>query len=156
MKKLLLLFLIPILSLTLTGCNDGEDDKPIDLCLFDGVWEVVYQGNQDNFHIGEFLEVSTNNRQIYGGTEGSIMTFFLTATDVVFHDKEYRWNLSEIDHHRPLLKVVYQGDLDSDNQEIEHYEYRIIKLTDKHMWWKFEEKDYSIIKLRRRRDIHLY
>lgn len=157
MKKYLFLLIIPILSLGLISCNNEEDVKPMDLRLLDGVWEVVDQGNQDVFDRKCLLNISTSHdltNEAYGALHGYITTFYLTATDIPKHDKEYSWSICEIENHLPLLDLTFQADIDSDDIEKGEYSYTITKLTDTHLWWQIRsDSDNSTIKFRRRTDI---
>lgn len=149
--------LIPgILSIILTGCDDKDDLKPIDLTLMPGIWEVVVQGDQDVFNRGCYLDLKESNEPSTADHHGYISTFYLTATDNILHDGVYCWSLRESDSSQPALDLVFQGRLDSDVPWDGNCYYRIIKLTESHMWWKGNSVgDDSIIKLRRRTDINV-
>lgn len=158
MKKYLLLFILSLLSLAMVGCDDDKDDVIApDPSLFAGTWEVVDQGKQEVFARNCILDIKS--RQIYegyGGYQGSITTYFLTFDGTPKHDRAFNWSIRYVENHQPLLDVVFQGELDSDDLWAGNYSYKIIKLTDTHMWWKVNTKgDNSTITFRRRNDIHI-
>lgn len=154
MNKYLLLLIAPLLSFILLGCNKEDDVKPMDLNLFDGLWEVTGQGEQDIFSRGCILDISTDTQSNYEGSTGIISTFYLTATGIKFYDKVYNWNIREVSNNIPLLDVVLQGELDGDDLLKRNYYYKIIKLNATHMWWQVRsDGDDSIIMFKRRTDI---
>lgn len=156
MNKLLFLLILPILLFIPASCNNDDDIKPMDIDLIAGEWEVVDQGNQDVFERGCMLDISISPDLIngsYGGYKGSITTFYLTVSGAVLHDKEYGWSIRYVENQLPLLEVVLQGELDSDDIWDGEYHYKITKLTDTHMWWQVNSNgDHSTIKFRRRID----
>lgn len=92
----------------------------------------------------------------YGGYQGYITTFFLTGDGTPRHDRVFSWICREVENNQPLLELVFQGELDSDNIWDGNYSYKIIKLTDTHMWWKVNTKgDNSILKFQRHTDIQI-
>lgn len=158
MNKYILLLILPLLSLVVIGCDDDKDDVIApDLTLFAGIWEVVDQGNQEVFARNCILDIKS--RQIYegyGGYQGSITTYFLTVDGIPRHDLVFSWSIRYVENHQPLLDVVFQGELDSDDPWAGNYPYKIVELTDTHMWWQVNTKgDNSTIKLRRRNDINI-
>ncbi len=158
MNKYLLLLILPLLSFVMVGCDDDKDDVIApDLTLFAGNWEVIVQGNQEIFPRNFILNItSAQIHEDYGGYQGYINTFLLTATGIPKYDRVFTWSIREVDNHQPLLDVVLQGELDSDDLWAGEYTYKIIKLTDTHMWWQVNTNgDNSIIKLRRRTDINI-
>lgn len=158
MNKYLLLLILPLLSFVMVGCDDDKDDVIApDLTLFAGTWEVVDQGDQEIFARNCLLNItSAQIHEGYGGYHGNINTYFLTALGTPKHDRVFTWSIREVENHQPLLDVVYQSDLDSDDLWAGNYSYKIIKLTDTHMWWQINTNgDNSIIKLRRRTDINI-
>lgn len=156
MNKYLLLLIMPLLSIVMAGCDDDKDDVIApDLTLFAGTWEVVSPGGQKVFGYNEILDItSARIHEGYGGYQGYINTYLLPASGIPKHDRVFTWSIREVDNHQPLLDVVLQGELDSDDPWAGNYPYKIIKLTDTHMWWQVNTNgDNSIIKLRRRTDI---
>ncbi len=154
-NKVVIYLILPILAFVLTSCDNDKDVRAIDLKLIDGVWEVVDEGNQDVFFRGCFLNLSTSQDQS-NGTHGSICgiitTFYLTATGRPLHDKVYSWSIRNMENDLPLLDLVLQGELDSDDQWEGNY--TVTKLTDTHMWWQGRSnEDHSTIKFRRCTDI---
>lgn len=158
MNKYLLFLILPFLSFIMTGCDDSDEDvKPINLDLFAGTWEVVSQGDQDIFEWEDILHItSAQIHEGFGGYQGYITTYFLASDGTPRHDRVFTWSIREVENHQPLLDVVFQGELDSDDIWAGEYHYKIIKLTDTHMWWQVDTNgDNSIIKLRRRTDINI-
>lgn len=158
MNKYLLLLILPLLSLVMSGCDDNKDDVVApDLTLFAGTWEVVSPGEQKVFGWNEILHISSGRPfEGYGGYQGYINTHFLTALGTPKHDRVFTWSIREAERHQPLLDVVYQGELDSDDPWAGNYPYKIVKLTDTHMWWQVNTNgDNSIIMLKRRNDINI-
>lgn len=151
--------MLSILSFGLVSCEDKEEVHIPDLDLLDGIWEVVDEGTQDNLLRGCFLDMSittdpTDNA--YGGYEGNANSFYLTATDVSLQDKFYSWSILRIENNIPLLELILQDQLDSDDLWEGYYIYRIIKLNDTHMWWQLRSNgNNSTIKFRRRKDIQV-
>lgn len=158
MNKYLLLLILSLLSLVMIGCDDNKDDVvALDLTLFAGTWEVVSPGEQKIFGWNEILHISfARPFEGYGGYQGYINTYLLTALGTPKHDRVFTWSIREVEHHQPLLDVVFQGELDSDDIWAGDYPYKIIKLTDTHMWWQVNTNgDNSIIMLKRRNDINI-
>lgn len=158
MNKFLLLLILPLLSLVMSGCDDNKDDVDApDLTLFAGTWEVVSPGEQKVFGYNEILHISSGRPfESYGGYQGYINTYLLTTLGTPKHDRVFTWSIREAERHQPLLDVVYQGELDSDDLWAGNYPYKIVKLTDTHMWWQVNTNgDNSIIMLKRRNDIHI-
>lgn len=157
MNKLLLLLVLPLLAVGLTGCDDDEDVKPMDLNLLDGVWTVEDRGGQDVFAEGCILDISTSEdltEGSYGGCQGSVMTYYLTVDGTTRHDTVYRWNILEMENHMPLLNLIWFGELDGEEYSKEVHSYKITKLTDTHMWWQpRDDGDSGMIKFRRRSDL---
>lgn len=148
--------ILGILSIIITGCDDKEDLKSIDLRLMPGIWEVVVQGEQDVFIRGCCLDIKESTEPSTADHHGYISTFYLTATDHILHDKVYSWSIRESDSGQPALDLVFQGMLDSDVPWDGNCFYRIVKLTESHMWWKGNSVgDDSTIKFRRRTDIQM-
>ena len=76
MNKYLLLLLVPLLSFTLTGCDDEDDVKLINLDLFAGTWEVVDQGNQELLERNCILNITSSQiHEGFGGYQGFIETY---------------------------------------------------------------------------------
>lgn len=158
MNKYLLLLILPLLSFIMTGCNDsGDDVKPINLGTFTGTWEVVYQGNQDVLPRDCILNiVSAQINPGDGDYQGYITTYFITVNGTPLHDKAFTWVIREVENNQPLLYLVYQSDLDSDDIWDGFYPFKVVKLTDNYMWWQFNTNgDNSMIQFRRRSDINL-
>lgn len=158
MNKYLLLLILPLFSFVMVGCNDDKDDVIApDLTLFAGNWEVVDQGNQEDFTRNFILNItSAQIHEGYGGYQGYINTYLLTATGIPKHDRVFTWSIREAENQQPLLEVVLQGELDSDDPLCGNYSYKIVKLTDTYMWWQVNTNgDNSMIKLKRRNDIHI-
>lgn len=158
MNKYLLLLILPLLSLVMSGCDDNKDDVVApDLTLFAGIWEVVSPGEQKVFGWNEILQITFAGT--FEGNEsykGYINTYLLTALGTPKHDRVFTWSIREAERHQPLLDVVYQGELDSDDPWAGNYPYKIVKLTDTHMWWQvYTNGDNSIIMLKRRNDINI-
>lgn len=157
MNKFLLLFILPLLSFVMVGCNDSEDDVEFTpkLDLFAGTWEVVDQGNQEVFEKDCILDITSSQiYEGYGGYQGYITTYFLTEDGTSIHDRVFTFSISEVENNKPLLDVVFQGELDSDDIWAGIYRYKIIKLTDTDMWWQVNTNgDKSIIKFSHRSDV---
>ncbi len=150
-----LLLILSALSLVMTGCGNEEDMKPIDLTLFAGTWEVVRQGDQNIFKREEILHITSSRiNEGYEDYQGNITTYFLSSNDTPWYDQDFTWSIPEVDDNRPLLNVTLQGAPDSNGVPERDHSYRIVKLTDSHMWWQLEtDGDDGIIMLRRRNDI---
>jgi len=157
MNKYILLLILPLLSFTLAGCDDEDDAIPIALNLFGANWEVVDPGNQELFERDCLLNITSSQiHEGYGGYQGDITTYYLTVGGTPIHDRVFTWSIRYVENHQPLLDVVYQGELDSDDTWNGNYYYKITKLTDSHMWWQVNTNgDNSTIKFRRRNDINI-
>lgn len=158
MNKYLMLLILPLLSFMMVGCDDDKDDVTAsDLNLFAGTWEVVSPGEQKVFGWNEILHItSAQIHEGFGGYQGYINSYFLTATGIPKHDRVFTWSIREVENHQPLLDVVLQGELDSDDIWAGNYPYKIVKLTDTHMWWQVNTiGDNSTIMFKRRDDIHI-
>lgn len=155
MNKYILLLLLSLLSLSLVGCGGEEEVKPVDLRLFSGTWEVVDQGNQELFERGCMLDITSSQiHEGYGGYKGYITTYFITDDGSRMHDRAFSWVSREVENHKPLLDLVLQGELDSDDPWTGNYYYKISKLDYNDMWWQVNTNgDNSIIKFIRRDDV---
>lgn len=155
MNKYLLLFLLPLLSFTLTGCDDDEDAKPMDLRLFAGTWDVVDQGNQEVFNKGSILEITSSEiNEGFGGYQGYMTTYLQPVGGAPVHDRVFTWAIREVENHKPLLDVVLEGELDSEDIWAGDYYYRITGLDRNEMQWQVNTNgDNSIIRFRRHSDI---
>lgn len=147
MNKYLLLLILSVLSFGMVSCDDDEDVTPIDIPLIAGTWEVVDQGNQNVFEREFILNITSSQiHEGYGGYKG-----YITILDRVF-----TWSCLEVENHQPLLEVVFQGELDSDDPWAGDHFYKITKLNDSHMWWQVNTKgDNSTIKFKRRTDLQI-
>lgn len=157
MNKYLLLLILPLLSFSLIGCDDEDDVQSINLDLFAGTWEVVNQGEQNVFEREDILNITSSQiHEGYGGYKGNITTYFLKYDDTAIHDRTFTWSVREVENNQPLLDVVYQGELDSDDTWICNYSYKITKLTYTHMWWQVNSNgNNSTIMFRHRNDINI-
>lgn len=158
MNKTLFYFILPLLSFALIGCDEEDDDvNPIDLNLLAGTWEVVRQGDQNVFQWEDILNITSSRiHEGYGGYHGYINTYFLSGDGTPRHDRVFSWSICEVENHQPLLDVVYQGELDSDDPWDGNFFYKIIKLDYSHMWWQVNTNgDNSTIMFRRRDDIKI-
>ena len=91
-----------------------------------------------------------------GDYQGYITTYFITVNGTPLHDKAFTWVIREVENNQPLLYLVYQGDLDSDDIWDGFYPFKVVKLTDNYMWWQFNTNgNNSMIQFRRRSDINL-
>lgn len=153
--KYLFILVLSLLSFGLISCDDKNDVDPVNLQFFDGVWEVVDQGSQDVLQRGCFLDIASY--YIDGFSQGRITTFYMTVGGAIVHDKEYSWLIRRTGNELPLLDMVWQADLDSDDQWEGNYFYTITRLTDTHMYWQVRSNgDQSTVKFRRRTDITLH
>lgn len=156
-KMNFLSLVLSLLCFMLTGCDKEEDMNAMDPELLAGSWEVVVQGDQNVFKRQDFLDITVSRNSTngaYDNYQGDITTYFLTATDNKIYDKSYLWYIRGVDNHQLLLDLVLQGEEDSDDLLDGNYFYRIIKLTDTHMWWQVNSNgDDSVIKFRRRSDL---
>lgn len=157
MKKIQFSLIVALLSFVMVGCDDEDDVKSIDLTLFPGTWVVVDNGSQELFDRSCMLDVTSSQiHEGYGGYQGYITTYFLTAAGTPKHDRVFTWSIREVDNQQPLLDVVYQGELDDDDLWTCNYLYKVVKLTDTHMWWQVNTNaDNNTIKFRRRNDIQI-
>lgn len=158
MNKYLLFLILPLLSFVMVGCDD--DDEIVyspDLDIFAGTWEVVDQGNQKVFERNCILEITSSRiYEGFGGYQGYITTYFLSANGTQMHDRVFTWSIRKVENNQPLLDVVFQGELDSDDIWAGDYQYKIIKLTDTNLRLKVNTiGDQSIIELKRRNDIQI-
>lgn len=154
MKYLLLLLIFPIFAFSLTGCDDEEDVRHMDLDLLAGTWEVVESDYNNRGCIYEIKSSTDFTEGPYGWHYGTISTYYFSVSGNPIHDKDYNWSIREMENHQPLLDLTLTGELDNEDQWAGHYYYKIIKLTDTHMWWKGNSNgDNGIIKFRRRTDL---
>ena len=159
MKKYIWFLILPFIALALTAC-DKDDVTPMNLDLLAGTWEVVVQGSQNVFTRQDYLDIITSPEPIhgsYGGLQGNILTYLLTATGRPIHDKAYSWTITEMEGNYPLLDVVFEAEADSDNNaDAGHtggnkYSYKIIRLDDSYMWLQVNTNDKdNVIRFHRR------
>ena len=157
MNKYLLLLILPLLSFTLTGCDDEDYVKPFNLDLFARTWEVIDNGNQVLLQRDCILDITSSQiHEGFGGYQGFFTTYFFRNDDTLIHDEIFSWSIREVDNHIPLLTTFINGQLDTDDPWDGNYFYKITKLTDTDMWWQVNTNgDNSTIKFRRRNDIHI-
>lgn len=159
MDKYLVYLMLSLFSFLLISCEDKEEAHIPDLALLDGIWEVVDEGTQDNLLRGCFLDMSISTGpadSAYGGYEGNAVTFYLTVGGMPLRDKVYSWSILRIENNLPLLELILQDELDSDDLWDGYYIYKITQLTDTHMWWQIRSNgNNSIIKFKRRTDIQV-
>lgn len=139
MNKWFIYLVLSLLSPVLISCEDKEELHTLDLNLLDGIWEVVDEGTQDNLGRGCLLDMSIstdNTEEAYGGYKGSAVTFYLTVGGRPIRDKVYCWSILRLENNLPLLELILQEELESDDLWDGYYIYRITKLTDSHMWWQ--------------------
>jgi len=118
MNKFPLLLILPFLSLVMAGCDDDKDDVIApDLSLFAGNWEVVDQGNQKVFARNCILDIKSGQiHEGYGGYQGYITTYFLSASGTLRHDRVFSFSIREVEKYKPLLDVEFLGELDGNDQ----------------------------------------
>ena len=138
-------------------CEDKEEVHALDLNLLDGIWEVVDEGTQDNLGRGCLLDMSISSNPTdgaYGEYEGNAIAFYLTVGCIPLYDKEFSWSILRIENNLPLLELILQDEIDSDDPWDGYYIYRITKLTDSHMWWQLRSNgNNTTIKFRHRVDV---
>ena len=155
MKRYFVYLMLSLLSFGLISCEDKEDVDVFDLNLFGGIWEVVDEGTQDNLGRGCILDISIStdhSEEVYGGYKGSAVSFYLTVGGRPLHDKVYSWSILRMENDFPLLELILQEELESDDLWDGYYIYKITKLTDSHMWWQLRSNgNNTTIKFRHRR-----
>lgn len=105
MNKYLLLLILPLL--TLISCDDDDNDAtPMDLRLFAGTWQVVDKGNQKLFDKDCILDITSSQiHEGYGGYEGYITSYILTAEGATLHDSIFSWSIRNMENRQPLLDL---------------------------------------------------
>lgn len=150
MKKFLL-FLLPLISVAFSSCND--DDEVLNTKLIKGQWQLVSQDSPERVCIYNFTTSSENT-----WSWGTLTTYYLTVSGTAVHDKVYEWHVSDPNNSDPvLLDIIYQGDLDKEDswKKMEYYE--VAKLSSSEMVLKKVEEGDSRTFLRfvRRDDLEL-
>ena len=157
MNKCFIYLMLSLLSFGLISCEDKEEVHALDLNLLDGVWEVVDECTQDNLGRGCLLDMSISTdhaEEAYGGYNGSAVTYYLTVGGRPLQDKVYCWSILRLENNLPLLELILQDELESDDLWDGYYIYRITKLTDRHMWWQLiSNGNNTTIKFRHRADV---
>ncbi len=116
MNKYLLLSILPLLSIVMVACDDDEDVQPMDLNLLPQPGKLLTKGNQKVFEREDILGItSAQIHESYGAYQGYITTYALTVDAALRHDRVFSWSIREVENHQPLLDVVFQGELDSDD-----------------------------------------
>ena len=111
MKKLLYILLLQAIALALASCDD-DSCEPIDTKLIIGQWEVVSQDSPERTCIYDFAPQGENT-----WSWGTLTTYYLTVSGNPVHDKAYSWHISDPKNGDTVhLEIVFQGDLDSDDQ----------------------------------------
>lgn len=150
MKKFLL-FLLPIIAIAFSSCDDNDD--VMDTKLIKGQWQLVSQDSPERDCIYSF---TTQNEHTWSW--GTLTTYYLSGSDIPVNDKVYEWSVSDPNNTNPvILDIIYQGDLDKEDSW-EKMEYYIVeKLTASEMVLKKMEDSASGNSLRfiRRNDLQL-
>lgn len=118
MKKIFLLFILPLFAVAFSSCND--DDNVLNTKLIKGQWQLVSQDTPEGDCIYNFTTQSENT-----WSWGTLTTYYLTVSGTPVHDKVYDWHVSDPDNTDPvILDIIYQGDLDKEDawQKTEYYE----------------------------------
>lgn len=141
MKKVLYIFLFPILVMALTGCGH-EDPDVIDIDrYFTGKWEMIGEPQL-------IYDISRKpNSSSYFGT---ITTYHLTDGDHIQYASKYSWCIFNPDIQAPMLELVNKEELNEDDPWAGSYYYTIIKLNSTEMWW---DNNKQILKFARRTDL---
>ena len=129
----LLLFLLPLLALTFSACDDDTPDYP-DTKLIKGQWQLVEDGDTDNPLIYRFTTDSDNT-----WSWGGLMTYHLSADGTVTYDKRYTWHVSDPANEedgKPRLELTWYDAPESDDLWAATEYYVVVKLTQSEMWLK--------------------
>lgn len=148
----LLLFLLPLLALTFSACDDDAPDYP-DTKLIKGQWQLVEDGSNDNPIIYRFTTDGENT-----WSWGGLVTYYLLPDGTADFYKRYTWHVSDPaneDDGRPRLELTWYDAPDSDNLWDATEYYIIVKLTPTEMWLKPHQKGVpdDIKKFIRRNDL---
>lgn len=154
MNKYFVYLMLSVLSFGLISCKDNEEDHIFDFDLLYGIWEVVDEGTQDNLGRGCLLDMSNSTDLTDRDYEGRAVSFYITVGGKPLRDKIYNWSILRMENDFPLLELVLQDELESDDLWDGYYLYKITKLTDSHMWWQLQSNgNNTIIKFRHRADV---
>lgn len=129
----LLLFLLPLLALTFSACDNDTTDYP-DTKLIKGQWQLVEDGDTDNPLIYRFTTDSDNT-----WSRGGLMTYHLSADGTVTYDKRYTWHVSDPANEedgKPRLELTWYDAPESDDLWAATEYYVVVKLTPSEMWLK--------------------
>lgn len=136
MKKLLL-FLLPLLALAFSACDDDAPDYP-DTKLIKGQWQLVEDGDNDNPLIYRF---TTDGESTWSW--GGLVTYYLLPDGKADFQKRYTWHVSDPANEKdgkPRLELTWYDAPDSDNLWDATEYYVVIKLTPSEMWLKRYQK----------------
>ena len=129
----LLLFLLPLLALTFSACDNDTTDYP-DTKLIKGQWQLVEDGDTDNPLIYRFTTDSENT-----WSWGGLVTYYLSADGTVTYDKRYTWHVSDPANEedgKPRLELTWYDAPESDDLWAATEYYIVVKLTPTEMWLK--------------------
>lgn len=129
----LLLFLLPLLALTFSACDNDTTDYP-DTKLIKGQWQLVEGGSNDNPLIYRFTTDGENT-----WSWGGLMTYHLSADGTVTYDKRYTWHVSDPANEedgKPRLELTWYDAPESDDLWAATEYYVVVKLTQSEMWLK--------------------
>lgn len=127
--RTILLFFVAVL-IALTGCTKDEEFHKVNLKEFEGTWELVEQGTQNEFVRGSCLIIQTSENFEYQQC-GSIETVFYTANGIPKYDKAYKWSIHTDDLPFPTLEVTT-----NDGKTQQSFKYNITVLNGQYMWWQ--------------------
>ena len=151
MKKLLL-FLLPLLALMFSACDDDTPDYP-DTKLIKGQWQLVEDGSNGNPLIYRFTNGGENT-----WSWGGLVTYYLLPDGTADFYKRYTWHVSDPANEedgKPRLELTWYDAPDSDDLWDATEYYIVVKLTPTEMWLKPHQKGVpdDIKKFIRRNDL---
>lgn len=138
MKKLFL-FLLPLLALTFSACDDDtpSPDYP-DTKFIKGQWQLVEDGSYDNPLIYRFTTGGENT-----WSWGGLITYYLLPDGTADFHKRYTWHVSDPANEndgKPRLELTWYDAPDSDDLWDATEYYTVVKLTQTEMWLKHYQK----------------
>lgn len=147
MRKFALSFMVGLMSVGVTGCNDDDDDR-METKLIKGLWEVVSVDSPEYTSIYNFT-----TRSELTWSWGNLNIYYLSVSGQPVLDKEYSWHVSDPANDETVYLdiVLKEGDEMVGNPVY----YIVEKLTASDMILRETGESKPQIRFRRRNDLTL-
>lgn len=131
------LFLLSLLALVFSACDDENTPDYPDTKLIKGQWQLVEDISKDNPLIYRFTTDGENT-----WSWGGLVTYYLWSDGETDFCKRYTWDVSDPANEedgKPRLELTWFDAPDSDDLWAATEYYIVIKLTATEMWLKRDQ-----------------